>query len=93
MADDHHRTPVKAPEATDDGMVVGEGPIPVQLLKVIENALDVVHQVGALGVSRKLKDLPGCKFGEDGLRKVLALALEPLDLLLDIDLVVITDVS
>ena len=91
VADDHHRAAVHARQAADDGRVVGKGAVAVQFVELVEQAPRIVQQVGPLGVARELRDLPGGEAGEDRLGQRPALLLQPLDLLLDVDLVVVPD--
>ena len=72
----HDGPPVEPGEARHDGRVVGEAPVPVQLLPVGEEGLDVVQGVGALGVAGDLHRLPRRELGEDLLPGLLELLLE-----------------
>ena len=58
VAADQDRRAVVAGEAADDGAVVGEAPIAVQLDELGEQPLDVVEQVGPLGMARHQHALP-----------------------------------
>ena len=48
MADDGHRHPFKETDAADDGLVVGETPVTVQLDEIVDQACDVVRGRGSL---------------------------------------------
>jgi hypothetical protein len=91
VANEHDGAPIEARDAAHDGAIVGKGPIAVQLVEVVEDAADVVEQVGAQGVTRELRDLPGGQRREDRLRERSALLLQAVDLLLDVDFVVVAN--
>jgi len=61
VAQHHAGLAVEAREAADDGEVVREGAVAVQLLEVGEDVVDVVERVGPLRVARDLRHLPGRK--------------------------------
>jgi hypothetical protein len=64
----------------DDGGVVAEAAVPVQLVEALADALDVVERIGALGMPRQLGPLPVRQVREEvGLQLVeLLLQLLPL---------------
>src|SRR3972149_5087753 len=43
----------------DDGRVVAVEPIPVELHEVLQEEAEIIQGVGALGVARRLRPLPG----------------------------------
>jgi hypothetical protein len=53
MADDHHRGAIEASPPTDDGCIVPEGAIAMQLDPVRKCPGDIVEGEGAPGVSRE----------------------------------------
>jgi hypothetical protein len=56
---EHDRATVEAGRAADQGRVVGEQPISVQLQVLLEDGADVVKRVRPLGVTGDLDPLPG----------------------------------
>ena len=58
MADHHHTLPVETRQAADDGTVVGEHAISVQLFKIGEQGFDIVQRVRALRMACHLRNLP-----------------------------------
>src|SRR6266511_1236179 len=85
MADDHARRAIEAREAADDRRVVGEGAIAGELAEVAEHAVHVVKGVRPLRVARDLRDLPRGELRVDLLGELLALLLQPADLVGDVD--------
>src|SRR3989441_4775674 len=73
MADHDQRLALEARQPPDDGRIVTEEPVAVQLGEVLEEQLAPVARVGTLGMPRQLRALPR---GEGGV-SALALALEP----------------
>src|SRR5438128_9913419 len=73
MADHDQRLALEARQPPDDGRIVTEEPVAVQLGEVLEEQLAPGARVGALGMPRQLRALPR---GE-GRVGALALALEP----------------
>jgi hypothetical protein len=65
VPDHQHRHAVEGAEAADDGRVIPEAAVAMQLDEVLEQALDVVERVGACGVARQLHLLPRRQVGED----------------------------
>src|SRR5579862_9871081 len=65
LADHHHRTFFKPASARDDGMIVGETAVAVQLFEIGKQTLDIVERVRALGVTREKHALP-TRIGFDG---------------------------
>ena len=59
VADDHHRLALVAGGARDDGVIVGEAAVAVQLDEIGEEPLDVVEHVGPAGMARHQHALPG----------------------------------
>src|SRR5207244_13028237 len=59
MADDHDRAAREAREPADDGAVVGEAPITVQLHELRAQPPDVVERRRTIGMARELYALPG----------------------------------
>ena len=56
---------IEAGEAGHDRLVVAEGPVPVQLVQVGEDPVEVVERVRSLRMARELRDLPGLERRED----------------------------
>ena len=91
MADDHHRLITQARHTTDDGGVVGEVTITVQLVELGEDVLDVVQGVGAARMTGELGDLPAAQVAEDAFGQGAALVLQAGNLVADIQRVVIAN--
>jgi len=72
VTDHDHRLPIEAREAADDGRIVAEQTVAVQLGEFLQQQLAPVARVGTLGVPRQLRALPGREAGV----RALALALE-----------------
>ena len=68
VAHHHDRAPFEAGQAADDGGVVAEEPIAVELDEVVEEERDQVARVRPLRVAGELYALPGRQPGEDPLR-------------------------
>jgi len=81
VADHHAALAVEAGHAADDGVVVGEAAVAVQLLEIRKHMGRIVQRVRALGVPGHLGDLPGRELGVDVLLQSLALGLQAGDLL------------
>ena len=58
LADDHDGALFEPAHAGDDGVVVGEEAVAVDLVEIGEQALDVVERMRALGMARQLHALP-----------------------------------
>ena len=79
MADDHDRLPLVAGGAGDDGVIVGEPAVAVQLDEIGEEPIDVVEHVGPARVARHEHALPGRELAVDlrpGGAQLLIQALE-----------------
>ena len=59
LSDDHDRPMIEGGRAADDGMVVTEEPVAVQLEEVAEDRVDVIEGIGAVGMAGELDLLPG----------------------------------
>ena len=59
MPDQHHHQVTEPRHAGDDGRVLPECAVAVQLDEVVEDEADVVERVRPLEVARELDDLPG----------------------------------
>ena len=77
VAEQHHRPAVQPRPAPDDRRVLAEGAVAGELEEVGEEQLDVVQEVGPLGMPRELRHLPARQVAED-------LRLEPPGLLLQL---------
>ena len=93
LPDDNQWTAIQPGHAADNGAVIRVGAIPVQLLKIGKQTVDVVLGIGTLGMTRQLGNLPGGEIGKDGLGQALALCLQATDLLTDIDLGVVPHIA
>ena len=91
MSDKHDGTVTDATYTANYCRIVRVHAIAVQFLEVGRDDLEIVLGVGPHGMSGHLGNLPGRKLREDVLRQRLALVPEPGDLLIDIDLGVVTD--
>src|SRR5437870_2211986 len=65
VADDHDRATLQERRAADDGRVVAEEAVPVQLDEVVEDLAGEIEGVGTLGVAGELHAIPG---GRDAVR-------------------------
>jgi hypothetical protein len=65
VADEHHLLLAQVRQPGDDGLVVADGPVAVQLDDLLEDQLQVVPALRTLGVARDLDGLPGVEVGED----------------------------
>ena len=65
--------------------IVGIRAVAVQLVEIGEHSGDVVERVGPLRVARDLRDLPRGQLAVDLLRQLLALLVQPGDLVGDVD--------
>ena len=83
VADEHHLGFAEVAKAGDDRLVVADGAVAVQLDELVEDQLDVVAGLGALGMARNADGLPGLEAAEDRPFQVGQLAAEPADLLGD----------
>src|SRR4051794_12410324 len=75
MADQGDRAALQLAEAGDERAVVGSAAVPVQLDPVVDEALDVIHRVRAIGMAGELDRAPD--------RLVARVGLQPLQLLLE----------
>ena len=62
MADDHDRPVVESSEASDDGTVVAELAVSMELKKIPKEIADVIERAGSLGMPGELRALPGSQF-------------------------------
>ena len=83
----------KDADPANDGRVIGIQPVAVQLLEIRTDDLQVIERVGPQRVARQLGDLPGGQAGDYAAGERIALFLETVDLVADIDLGVIADES
>ncbi len=81
MADYHHRAAAKTGEPSLDRLIVAEGAVAGERRKVFEQTLDVVAEMGPLGVSCDLGLLPGRQLGIGLTEKLVGTLLEPRDLI------------
>src|SRR5262249_46060609 len=58
VPDDERRLSLELGEARDDGVIVGEAPIPVDLGEAGEHVLDEVAEIGPVGMARHEHALP-----------------------------------
>ncbi len=84
MADDENRLALVERGAGDDGVIVGEAAIAVQLDEVGEQALDVVERGRARRVPRHLHALPRRQVAVEIAAHGVDAAFEPRDLLVAI---------
>ena len=89
MAEHHDRAVAQARKPADDRKIIAKHAIAVQLLELAAHDVHVIERVGAVRVTRELRDLPGREIGEDVRRQLPALRLQSRDLLADIDFRVI----
>ncbi len=93
MADHHHRSPLEPGSPADDGWIVGEAPVPVELPEALEDLVDIVLGIGTPGMAGDLGYLPGGQAAVDLLRLAAGLALEPLDLFADVEVGLVGDIA
>ena len=86
LADDHDGRPSMPRQAADDGQVVAEHAVAMQLGEIRADHVDVVERIGPARMARELRDLPGRQRREDGGGELPALLLQARDLLGDVDL-------
>ncbi len=86
MADDHHRLAVEPRPAADDRRVVHVEAVAVQLDEVGEDGAEVVERVRPAGVAGDHDPLQGREVAVDVRPQRLELALEALELAVDVDL-------
>ena len=58
LRDHHHRLRIEPAHAGDDGVIVAEGAVAMQFVKIGEQTLDVIERVRTLGMARELHALP-----------------------------------
>ena len=80
MADEHDLEIVQVGEAGDDRVVVAQGSVAVQLKELVEDQLDVLAGLRALGMARNLDNLPGLEMRIDFAFQRSQLASQPADL-------------
>ncbi len=93
MADHHARIAIEPREAADDRRVVGVAPVAVQLAELAEQSVDVVERIGPLRVARDHRDLPRGEPAVDVLGELVALSLQSIDLVRDVDGGILVDVA
>ena len=81
MAHHHHRLALEFGQPSNDGFVVGEEPVTVQLDELLHEPVDVIQGVGSFRVPGQLDALPGRQVTEDLLTQLLSALLQPLNLL------------
>ena len=88
MADHHYRVVIETRPAADDGGVVAEGSIAVELDEIRECELDVVGREWPPGVAGDLNALKRSEVLVDLFAQIFELALEGLDRFRDAELTV-----
>ncbi len=83
MADDHHRAAREAPDAAENGLVLGERAVAGERREVLHQTIDVVTEVRTLGVAGDLRLLPGRELRVGLFQGLLGFAFELGKLLLD----------
>ena len=73
MADQHEAHPLHRRQPGDDGPIIAEHPVAVQLDEVVQHLLDVVRSQRPIGVPGDVDPFPRGQFGID----VLGLLLQP----------------
>src|SRR5690606_7081632 len=91
VADDHQPPLTEPCQSADDGVVVAEHAITMQLIEITEYSVNVLKRVRAPRMARQLGHLPGRQRGEDVPGKLFALLLELLDLLSEVQVALRTD--
>src|SRR4029077_11465298 len=67
MADNHDRPVVVCREASDDGTIVAERAVTMELEKVSEQIHAIIARAEALGLPGELGSLPGSQFAIEGM--------------------------
>ena len=78
MPDERHGPAVELPEPGHDRAVVETAPVAVQLDPVLEDLVDVVERVRAIGMSRQLDERPDLLLGGVLPRDGVELLAQPL---------------
>ena len=65
VADEHHLLLAEVAQAGDDRLVVADGPVAVEFEELVEDQVEVVAGLGALGMPRDLDGLPGVEVRVD----------------------------
>jgi len=80
VPEDHHRPAIEAGPAADDGGILPVGAVSGELEEVGEEQLDVVQEVGPLGMAGQLRHLPAGQVAEDLRLEAPGLLLQLLNL-------------
>src|SRR5207244_4015054 len=84
VANDQHVLAMETGHATDDGRIIGEAAVAMDLTPVGENALNVLQGIGALRMTRQLSFFPSIQVGVDLLTKGLHSLPKLLELLVSV---------
>ena len=76
MTDHHNGLAVQTADATDQGRIIRECTIAMQLIEFVKNSMDIIQRVRPLRMTSHLCGLPGGKIGEDTLDQGITLGLE-----------------
>src|SRR3546814_8322434 len=87
MADQHDPAPPQRREAAHDRLVLAIMAIAAQRNELVEGMADEIAEMRSLRMTRNLRLLPRCERGIKAGEQIGALALEPLELACDIDIV------
>ena len=85
MTDHHASLAVETGHAADHRQIIGKVAVAVQFLEVGEALVHVIHRVGALRVTRNLRDLPRRQAGVDVFCELNAFFAEPINFFRNID--------
>ena len=83
MSDHNNRLAAEAREAAEDGVIVHELAVAGEFDELIEQLLDIVEEVRALGMAGDLRLLPGRKVRVDLLELLVRLLAQLADFFLD----------
>jgi hypothetical protein len=93
VPDQHHRLAAKAGEAALDRPVVAERPIAGERRVLGEERSDIVGKMRTLGMARDLGLLPGGQLGIGLAQELLGARLEPRDLVPEVEIAAIGEVT
>src|SRR5215207_2353608 len=86
MPDQHHLAAIDAAEPADDRLIVGKGAVSGERQEIVDQALDIILEVGPVGVPRDLRLLPRREPRIGVAKQFVGLGLEPRNLGIEVDL-------
>ena len=85
MPDDHARLAIETRKTADNGLVICVSTVAMQLMKIGEDFIHIVHGVRTLRMTGNLRYLPGCQLGVEVFGELLAFLRKTVDFFADID--------